>query len=162
MNNQLLTEILYQKNITFYLSLHHNLLNKENMFESQNKVKYINQENIITCLMKCDLVISDFSSIIFDLMYRNRPFILFIPDSDDQKINELYDDDYFNIINEIKNDSIKFENKCFNVSDAVKKIQYYVENNFNLDRKLKELYKEFGLNHNHNINHLIEYLKTST
>ena len=107
-------------------------------------------------------MISDFSSIIFDLMYRNRPFILFIPDSDDQNINELYDDDYFNIINAIKNDSIKFENKCFNVSDAVKKIQYYVENNFNLDRKLKELYKEFGLNHNHNINHLIEYLKTST
>lgn len=161
-NNQLLTEILYQRNITFYLSLHHNLLNKESMFQSQNKVKYINQEDIITCLMKCDLVISDFSSIIFDLMYRNRPFILFIPDSDDQNINELYDDDYFNIINAIKNDSIKFENKCFNVSDAVKKIQYYVENNFNLDIKLKELYKEFGLNHNHNINHLIEYLKTST
>ena len=157
----LLIEILNKKNITLYLSLHHNLLNKQNLIKGKTKAKYTNQEEILNCLMKCDLIISDFSSVIFDLMYRNKPFIIFIPDANDKNINDLYDYDYSNIINGLKNESIKFENKAFNVEDAIKKIIYYINNDFHLDTKLKSFYKKFNFNHKQNINRLIEYLKSS-
>jgi CDP-glycerol glycerophosphotransferase (TagB/SpsB family) len=153
--------LLTEKNITLYLSLHHNLLNKQNLIKGKTKAKYTNQEEILSCLMKCDLIISDFSSVIFDLMYRNKPFIIFIPDANDKNIDDLYDYDYSNVINGLKNDSIKFENKVFNVEDTIKKIKYYIENDFHLDLELKSFYKKFNLNHKQNINRFIAYLKSS-
>ena len=160
MNHQKLNQLLFDNNITLYLSLHHNLLNDVNKFENRKKFRYINQEEIITCLMKCDLVISDFSSIIFDFMYRKKPIIIFIPDSEDKFLNELYDDDYLNIINSLKNNSIKFENKVSGIDEAIKKIEYYILNNFHLDEHLKTLYKKFNLFGKNNINKFIEYLKS--
>ena len=93
-------------------------------------------------------------------MYRGKPFIIFIPDSDDKNIEQLYDDDYCNIINSLKNDSIPFENKCFNVRDVIKKIKYYIKNNFELDSRLKDFYETFNINHKNNINTFIEYLNS--
>ena len=86
LNNFKLNQLLYLKNITLYFSLHHNLLKKRRLFKNKKNLKYIKQETILDCLMKCDLVISDFSSIIFDFMYRKRPIIIFIPDSDDKNL----------------------------------------------------------------------------
>ena len=140
--------------------MHHNLLNKQNLIKGKTKAKYVNQEDILTCLMKCNLVISDFSSVIFDFMYRKKPFIIFIPDSDDKKIKDLYDDDYCNVINGLKNDSIPFMNKFFNVKDTIKAIIHYIKTNFNLDLKLKKFYQTFNLNHTNNINYFIEYLES--
>ena len=110
--------------------------------------------------MKCDLVISDFSSIIFDFMYRQKPFIIFIPDSNDTNLYKIYDNDYLNIINGFKNGSIEFENKFFETEEVIKKIEYYVSNHFQLDEKLQKFYKTFNLNNNNNINRFIEYLKS--
>ena len=160
LNDSILNELLSEKNVTLFLSLHHNLLNKQNVIKNKTKAIYINQEDILTCLMKCDLIISDFSSVIFDLMYRKKPFIIFIPDSDDKNISELYDDDYVGVINGLKNDTIKFENKFFNIEDTIKKMIYYINNNFQLDSKLRTFYKIFNLNHKNNINRIIDYLKS--
>ena len=160
LNHSRLEQLLLDNNITLYISLHHNLLNKRNKIKKSKNSKYIKQEDIINCLYKCDLLISDFSSVIFDFMYRKKPIIIFVPDSDDKNLNELYDDDYLNIINGLKNNTIKFENKFFNLTEAIKKIEYYALNNFQLDRKLKILYAKFNLNSNNNINKFIKYLKT--
>ena len=145
LNDSNLNNILFNKNITLYLSLHHNLLNKRNMVHQTKIVKYIEQEDILTCLMKCDLIISDFSSVIFEFMYRKKPIIIFIPDSED---------------NSLKNDSIEFENKFFNVEETIKKIEYYISNNFQIDSKLKILYEKFNLNEKNNINRLLNYIKS--
>ena len=160
LNDSKLKRILDKKNVTLYVSLHHNLLNKQNLIKGKTNANYINQEDIFSCLMKCDLVISDFSSVIFDLMYRKKPFIIFIPDANDKNLKETYDDEYFDIINGLKNDSIKFENKYFEVNDTINKIIYYIKNNFHLDLKLKFLYKTFNLNYTNSINNFITYLKS--
>ena len=93
-------------------------------------------------------------------MFRNKPFIIFIPDSDDKNIYKLYDKDYINVINGFKNNSIKFENTFLNYKDAIKKIIYYIENDFSLDLKLKILYKQFNFNYTNSINYFIQYLKS--
>ena len=158
-NNPFLNQILNKQNISFYISLHHNLLNKQNILKSQSKAKYINQENILNYLMKCNLIISDFSSVIFDLMYRKKPFIIFIPDANDKDLKETYDDEYFDIINGLKNDSIKFENKYFEVNDTINKIQFYINNNFQLEENMKFFYRKFKFFHKDNINRFIKYLQ---
>ena len=160
LNDSNLNNILLDKNITLYLSLHHNLLNKRNMIHKTRNVKYIEQEDILTCLKKCDLIISDFSSVIFDFMYRKKPIIIFIPDSEDKNLHELYDEDYLNIINSFKNNSIEFENKFFKVKETIKKIEYYISNNFQIDTKLKILYEKFNLKEKNNINRFINYIKS--
>ena len=160
LNDSKLKRILDKKNVTLYVSLHHNLLNKQNLIKGKTNANYINQEDIFSCLMKCDLVISDFSSVIFDLMYRKKPFIIFIPDSDDKNLFDIYEDDYLNIINGLKNNSIKFPNKFFNSQATINKIIYYIKNNFHLDLKLKFLYKTFNFNYTNSINNFITYLKS--
>ena len=96
MNDLNLKNLLDEKNVTLYLSLHHNLLNRQNLIKIKNNAKFINQEEIFNCLRKCNLIISDFSSVIFDLMYRNKPFIIFIPDNDDKNLINRYEKDYIN------------------------------------------------------------------
>ena len=159
LNDSKLKRILDKKNVTLYVSLHHNLLNKQNLIKGKTNAKYINQEDIFSCLMKCDLVISDFSSVIFDLMYRKKPFIIFIPDVNDKSLKEIYDEEYFDIINGLKNDSIKFENKYFEVNDTINKIQFYIKNNFQLEENLKLFYRKFKFFHKDNINRFIKYLQ---
>ena len=92
-------------------------------------------------------------------MYRKKPIIIFIPDSEDKSLNKLYDEDYFNIINGLKNNSIEFENKFFKVSDTINKIEHYILNDFHLEPDLKNLYEQFNLTEKNNINRFIEYVK---
>ena len=160
LNDSKLKNLLDKKKVRLYFSLHHNLLNKEKLIKKKTNAKYINQEDIFYCLRKCDLIISDFSSLIFDLMYRNKPFIIFIPDSSDTNIPKLYEEDYINVINSFKNNSIKFENIFLNVKDTINKIIFYIQNDFQLDLKLKILYEQFNLSHTNNINNFIKYIKS--
>ena len=56
------------------------------LFKKNIFIKYINQEKIIDCLARTSLIITDFSSIIFDIMVRKKPYIILIPDSEDPNI----------------------------------------------------------------------------
>ena len=82
-------------------------------------IQFINQNEISECLSKTSLVVSDFSSIIFDLMYRNKPFIIYIPDGNDPTIEDIYKYEYYELIQGMKNGSIYFENKFFNVKKTI-------------------------------------------
>ena len=161
-NNYELNHILQINNITLYFAYHHNLLKYKQLFKFNfnNLIKYINQNNIIDCLKYSSLIITDFSSVIFDFMVRNRPYIIYIPDSEEPFLKTIYDKDYYNIINKFKKGSFQFENTFFSINETIFKIKYYINNNFNLDQKLKKLYKRFNLkNDGHNIKKFVEYLQ---
>ena len=115
------------------------------LFKKNIFIKYINQEKIIDCLTKSSLIITDFSSIIFDIMVKKKPYIIFIPDSEDPNISYIYDKIYYDIINSLKNGTIYFENRFFKVNDTVKKIIYYINHNFALESKMKKFYSKFNL-----------------
>jgi CDP-glycerol glycerophosphotransferase (TagB/SpsB family) len=117
--------------------------------------KYIKQEEILECLKISDLVVTDFSSIIFDAIVRNKPYIVYIPDSEDHELIKKYKTSYYDIINGLKNRTIYFENIFFNINETIKKILYYIKNNFLLGENLKLFYKSFnfkGRNNTININ----------
>lgn len=50
-------------------------------------IKLIPQNLIFECLRASSLLITDFSSVIFDFMAQNKPFIIYIHDSEDSKLN---------------------------------------------------------------------------
>ena len=156
--------ILKKKNILIYLSFHrlvneNYLKNIKNEINKNKYIKYITQNEISQCLKLASLVISDFSSIIFDLMYRRKPYIIYIPDANDPLINDLYKIEYYELIESMKNGTIYFENTFIGLKETIKKIIYYINNNFILDEKLEKFYNTFGFKKENAINNLIDYLK---
>ena len=135
------------------------MLKYKDKFKLHNNLKYINEIEISNILKTTNLIITDFSSIIFDIIYRQRPFIIFIPDSNDLQIINNYTEKYSKLILDIKNGIIEFENKFYNVNETVNKTIYYINNNFKLEPKLKKFYDSFEFKHDKSINKFIEFLK---
>ena len=83
---------------------------------------------------------------------------MFIPDALDSNIKDIYDIGYYDIINSLKNNTLYFKNKFFNVNETVIKILYYINNNFTLELNLEEFYDSFELRCQNNTQRLINYL----
>ena len=163
-SNSLLNELLVKNNVTLYLSFHRLIekkyLNKYKSFTKGKKyMKFIDQNQINECIAKTGLVITDFSSIIFDFMYRRKPFIIYIPDENDPLNQDIYTNDYFSLIESMKNKTIKFENKCSSIKEVVKKISFYIKNGFTLDRKLDEFCDSFQFKFDNSIQKFINYIE---
>ena len=157
-NDRLKTKI-NKNNITLYFTLHHKLNNYKNRLKFDKYIHFIDENNISECISRISLVISDFSSIIFDLIYRKKPFIIYIPDANDPQIENIYTNNYYELIQSLKNDTFKFENKFFSINETVNKIIYYINNNFNLDSTLQKFYDSFKIRNDNSINHFINYIK---
>ena len=160
LNNNLLLKNLKKYKITLYFTFHHNFENNTRLEIKINKnIKYIKEVEISQILSNTSLIVTDFSSIVFDAIYREKPFVLFILDSNDPNIKKIYSPDYSQLIKDFKEGKIPFKNTFFNVEDTVKKIEYYMKNDFNLEPKLKLFYKKFGFKKQNYTNKFIEYLK---
>ena len=160
MNNKLLIKEINKYNITLFFSLHHMFERyRKNLNTYKANMQFVYQNKISDCLMKSNLIISDFSSILFDAIYQRKPYIMFIPDGEDPNINLFYDFDYCNIINSLKNGTIYFENKYFNINEVINKIIYYIKNNFKIEEYLKIFYDSFEFKCGNNTQKFINYLE---
>ena len=104
---------------------------------------FINQREISEALSKIDLIITDFSSVVFDIMYRNKPFIIYFPDLDEPNIDIIYRKTYRNVIKTMRKNQFGFKNVCFNINETITKIIYYAKNNFIVEKELKPFYDSF-------------------
>ena len=154
-------EQLKKNNITLYFALHHKIYNiYKYQFIYLKYIKFIPENRIANYIKTSNLLITDFSSIIFDFVYRKKPFIIYVPDYyNDTLIKENYKKYYYEIIQCMKNDTFKFENIYFNISSVVNKIIFYINNNFQLEEKLKILYQNLNLNQKNNKYEFIKYIK---
>ncbi len=164
LKNKQLNKELKKNNIKLYFALHRYIMEKyynifNNIIKNNVNMEYINQNEISEILTKVSLVITDFSSIIFDLMYKGNPFIIYIPDVYDPLIKDIYKNDYYNIIQSFRNKTINFENIFLNINETINKIIYYIHKNFKLEDKMKKFYNSFGLTIGQNINRFIDYIK---
>ena len=129
------------------------MLQYKNIFEKIGNLNFIEENNIGECLSKTKLVISDYSSIIFDMIYQRKPYIIYIPDAKDNEIKENYLDISYNINNEFK-----FENVFLDIRATINKINYYIDNNFKLDRNLRKFYNTFNFTKSFAVDDLINSL----
>ena len=158
--NKTLNEELKKYNTTIYFALHYYIYVKyKYRFENLKYIQCIKVNNIIEYIEKSNLFITDFSSIIFDFIYQKKPYIIYIPDCNDYLLNKNYKKNYYELIQSMKNDTIKFENKFFNIDSAINKILFYLSNNFKLDDKLKIFYDSLKLTQKNNVYEFIKYIK---
>ena len=157
-NDKTLIKVLKKNNIIFYYTLHHMIEKYKILFQINPVIIYIEQGEITECLRNSQLIITDFSSIIFDIIVRKKPYIIFIPDYDDPNLNIIYDKNYFNLIKDLKEGNISFENRFFNIEGVITKIIYYINNKFELEPKLKKFYESFQLETDNNTQNFINYL----
>ena len=146
MNNEMLLNSLKQNGLTLYFCLHHMLeIYKEMLNFGNNNVRFINQNQIMSCIINSNMLVTDFSSIIFEFMYQKKPFVMFIPDSNDPNIDSFYIQNYYELIKNLKEGSIDFMNKYFSINQVVDKIIYYINNNFKVEKDINDFYKSFNL-----------------
>ena len=157
LSDQQLINNLIKHNLVLYFTLHHKTSMYKDMIKSNNNMKYIEENGISECLSKTKLLITDFSSIVFDMIYRKKPYIIFIPDGNDPSIKDNYFKRCYKIINSFKNNEFRFENIYFNLNETLSKIDFYINNGFELDIKLQELYKRFNFSHEPVIKKFINY-----
>ena len=157
-NNDLLKNALKENKIIEYFTIHHRLSEYKTKFQKNSYIKYIEENQISNCLSKINLIISDFSSIIFDIIYRRKPYIIYIPDANDPDIKNIYEKNYYELIESIKNETITFENKFFDLNELIDKIINYIHNNFKLEKKLEEFYDSFKLKPEKTIGKFINYI----
>jgi len=160
MNNEKLLNSLKQNGITLYFCLHHMLeIYKDMLNFSNNNVIFINQNQIMNCIINSNMLVTDFSSIIFEFMYQKKPFVMFIPDSNDPNIDSFYIQNYYELIKQLKEGSIDFMNKYFSINQVVDKIIYYINNNFKVEKNISDFYQSFNLTCGNNTNRFINYLE---
>ena len=158
LNNEELINNLSKQNITLYFTLHHQLHKYRKKFKDISNIKYIEENDIADCLSKTNLLVSDYSSIIFDMIYRQKPYIIFIPDAYDPNLYKIYKKNCYDVINKFKSNDFRFENIFFDINSTVKKINYYIDNRFELEPSLKKFYDDFNFTHENSINKFINYL----
>ena len=158
LNNKDLIKELKTNKIFLYFTLHSIFHNYKNLISINKYIKYITQRNISNCLMKSKLLITDFSSIIFDMIYQYKPYIMFIPDADDPNIKHNYNKGYYEIIDSLKNGTLYFQNKFFTINETINKTISYINNNFKIEPYMKKFYDEFEFNCKNNTKSFINYL----
>ena len=160
--DNILNNALKNNNIILYFSFHHLLKNYINNYKKKLEINQyihiINNNDISECLFKTNLVVTDFSSIIFDFMYQRKPFIIYVPDANDNQIENIYIRNYYELIQSLKNETNEFENKFFSINEAIEKILYYINNKFILDQKLKIFYDSFNLTKKNYTDEFINYI----
>ena len=161
-NDQLYQEMQI-RNITIYLSFHRLVKDKyvhkfKSIVIEKPLIEFISQQEISECLGRTSLVVTDFSSIIFDLMYRKKPFIIYVPDGNDYSLRSIYKPDYYYLIEAMRNNTIEFENKFFTIYETIEKMIFYIKNDFQLDPKLERFYQVFGFKMEKQIDKFIDYL----
>ena len=159
--NNLLFQTLKLTKCILYFSVHHKVkeYNKyKKKFVKNEYIKFVKIIEIAECLSKTSLVVTDFSSVIFDLIYKRKPFILYIPDANDPSIEDIYIRHYYELIQCLKNGTIKFENQYFDINEAINKTIYYINNNFSLDEQLRIFYDNLGIKSDNNVDKFINYI----
>ena len=112
----------------------------------------------MSTISNSSLIITDFSSILFDAIAQNKPLILYLPDGLDKNIKEIYTDEYYETIEKLKNGTIYLYELFLDLKDVINKILYYIKNNFVLEEEKKKFYKEFNLEIKDNTKKFIDYL----
>ena len=158
LNSKKINEQLEKYNIKFFFCYHHSVKEKKKIIVNKN-TKFIEQTDISSILKNSSLIITDFSSILFDAMVQKKPLILFIPDGSDPNLKDIYARNTYETINNIKNENIYLYEVFLDINEVENKIIYYIKNNFIVEEQKMKFYKSFKLKNKDNTRRFIKYIR---
>ena len=159
LNSKRLNKQLNINNVKIFFCLHHALKDSIKIKFNEKNIRIIEQNDISTLLKNSSLIITDFSSILFDAIVQRKPLILFLPDGLDPNLYDNYQDDYWETINRIKFGKICLYEVFLELKKVINKIIYYIRNDFKLEEEKLKFYKKFRLKNYGNTKRFIKYLR---
>ena len=160
LNDKKINTQLNINNIKIFFCFHHTLQQKRIIKVNKENIKFVRQNDISKLLKNSSLIITDFSSILFDAIVQKKPLILFLPDALDPDLKDIYVEEYYETIQKIKNGEINLYEVFYDLDQVINKIIYYIKNNFALEKEKLEFYKQFDLKNEGNTLDLIKYVKS--
>ena len=136
LNNKELNQFLKKHNVTLYYVPHHYTFWAQ--INSPN-IKPISTQEISKYIKESSMLITDFSSVCFDFMFQNKPVIYYLLD---MNANDIEEEDKENM-RAFEHKKENLANVFYDEKDIVKKIEFYVNNNFTLEPEVKEKYNKF-------------------
>ena len=160
LNNINLNKYLNISNTKIFFTYHHCVKNKKKIqVNNTENIQFLKHNNISLLLRNSSLIITDFSSIIFDAIIQRKPLILFIPDGEDPNLSSLYNHDYYETISKIKKGEIYLYEVFYDYKKVVDKIIYYIKSGFKLEKGKYKFYESFKLKNRYNTEKFINYIK---
>lgn len=143
--DEIINKLLTNYKVQLDIKLHPNMKEYISYFPSSNNIKFCNDINI----SDYKLCITDFSSLLYDFIYANKPIIIFIPDFD-LIIGGLhsYREFYIDIKNSIGDFTI-------NTQELFQIIEGYILSNFAIKKKYSNIYSNFFISKQSNHRNLL-------
>ena len=145
LNSSKLIDICSEKGLIIKFYLHYSLQKYSHLFKSNDVVKIINfsDEEVHDLLKDSNMLVTDFSSVYFDMAYMNKPIVYF--QFDEETFNdEHYGKGYFDYrVN-------GFGPVINNSEDIEKNIVYLVNNYFTIDKDYVYRFENVFLYHGKN------------
>lgn len=160
LSSRKMKEFLQKNNIKLYVGMHHEMTKcKQIKKQMLSEVNLIEDKDIGNIKQKASMLITDFSSMCFDFMIKDKPVIFFRVDAGDS-LCKLHPDSAENDINvEKKNNELY--NIFYTAEDVVDSIEKYVKNNFQLEKEYIAKNEKFFTYRENIRQHLIENLLSS-
>lgn len=137
LNSERLKRILEEKNITFSFYIHPKFKAYIDKFDTKCKnikIYQYGEEKVNDLLMKSSMLITDYSSVAWDMYYQKKPVLFYQFDINDY--NE-YQGSYLNMETEL------FGDRLFEVEDLVDTIKEYIDRAFKEKDQYAELRKKY-------------------
>lgn len=137
-NNTRLIELIEKKNIHVYFYPHINMMKFLGDFETVSKNVHIvsDEEDIQSFLNKCNLMITDYTSAVFDFAFLKKPIIYYQFDENRYRENQ-YSEGYF----KYRQDG--FGDVLVDKNSVIDKIRYYVDHDFKTEAKYSKRMQDF-------------------
>lgn len=136
LRNKYLLELLEQKKLDLIYIPHHFDVFRNRTLNPKKfpGVKYTRQELLGHYIQQCSLFITDFSSISIDFMFLNKPSLFYLIDANDtiqfeEREYMQYDHKHY------------FGNVFYEQTSLIKKIKYYINRGFKIEKDLKNNYE---------------------
>lgn len=137
LNSERLKNILEEKNITFSFYIHPKFKSYIDRFDTKCKnikIYQYGEEKVNDLLMKSSMLITDYSSVAWDMYYQKKPVLFYQFDIDDYN---KYQGSYLDMETEL------FGDRLFEVEDLVDTIKEYIDRDFNEKDQYAELRKKY-------------------
>ncbi len=132
LSNKKFIEYIEQNSITVYFYLHIILERFSKEFTTISKnIFFKNSDNLQDLLLECGMLVTDYSSVSFDMLFQNKP-VVYVPFDSKNMVELRGGGAYIDYQKDLPGDI------CFTIEDTIDAIISRVDDNWSIDTKYKK------------------------
>lgn len=159
LTSKAMQKLVNKYGLKIYAGVHHEMVRNISTNEALRHINFVEDKDIGMVKQKASLLITDFSSMCFDFMTKDKPVVFFRIDAGD-KLCKTSLDSYKNDVNVEKKNS-ELYNIFYKQTDVIRAVEKYIKNGFKLEPEYKNINKKFFTYRSNICGHLIENILKS-